>query len=136
MEQTEESTTSTPSEDTPNQQDEVQKPQEQEPQEPQETRETPTETKEEAPPQENTSSSNKPNCRIFLGNLASERTSKEELSRIFGKYGNIEDIVMRRSFGFIQYDNPDSAHKAIEAENGRIIGGMRVGMKLHIVIHL
>jgi RNA recognition motif-containing protein len=69
-----------------------------------------------------------PNCRIFLGNLASERTSKEELQRIFSKYGEIvEDIVMRRSFGFIQYDNPDSASAAIAGENGRMIGGMRVG---------
>lgn len=68
------------------------------------------------------------NCRIFLGNLASERTSKEELYSIFSKYGPIvEDVVMRRSFGFIQYDNPESALRAIEGENGRIIGGMRLG---------
>ncbi len=69
-----------------------------------------------------------PNCRIFLGNLASEKTSKKELQDIFGKYGTIvEDIVLRRSFGFIQYDNPNSAHAAMQAENGRLIGGIRIG---------
>ena len=48
-----------------------------------------------------------PNCRIFLGNLASEKTSRKELQEIFSKYGEIvEEIVLRRSFGFIQYDNP------------------------------
>jgi RNA recognition motif-containing protein len=68
------------------------------------------------------------NCRIFLGNLASEKTSRKELMEIFGKYGRIvEEIVMRRSFGFVQYDNPESAQMAIKKENGRIIGGMRVG---------
>lgn len=72
-----------------------------------------------------------PNCRIFLGNLASERTSKEDLYRIFSKYGNIiEEIVMRRSFGFIQYDNPESALAAIQGENGRVIGGMRLDLNL------
>ena len=70
-----------------------------------------------------------PKCRIFLGNLASEKTSKGELRNIFAKYGNIiEDPVLRRSFGFIQYDNPESALKAIEGEQGRIIGGMKLGM--------
>ena len=73
-----------------------------------------------------------PNCRIFLGNLPSERTSREELNEIFSKYGTIvEEIVLRRSFGFIQYDNPESAMAAIRGENGRIIGGMRVGMNFH-----
>lgn len=69
------------------------------------------------------------NCRVFIGNLASEKTSPEELKAIFGKYGNIvEEPVLRRSFGFIQYDNPVSVRKAIESENGRQIGGMRIGI--------
>ena len=68
------------------------------------------------------------NSRIFLGNLASERTSKSELRRIFEPYGRIiEDPVVRRSFGFIQYDNTQSAQRAIAAEQGRMIGGMRLG---------
>jgi hypothetical protein len=75
--------------------------------------------------------SRQPNCRIFLGNLASEKTSKEELHRIFSKYGKIiEDIVIRKSFGFIQYDNPESARAAIEGENGRVIGGMKLDLNL------
>jgi RNA recognition motif-containing protein len=72
-----------------------------------------------------------PNSRIFLGNLASERTSRRELYEIFSKYGRItEEIVLRRSFGFIQYDNPESAQAAINTENCRIIGGMRVDINL------
>ena len=75
-----------------------------------------------------------PRSRIFLGNLASEKTSKEELYSIFRKYGNIvEDIVIRKSFGFVQYDNADSALAAIAGENGRIIGGMRLGQSAVLV---
>lgn len=69
-----------------------------------------------------------PNCRLFLGNLASEKTSKEELRDIFGKYGNIiEDPVLRRSFGFIQYDSSTAALEAIKGEQGRILGGLHLG---------
>jgi RNA recognition motif-containing protein len=73
-----------------------------------------------------------PNCRLFLGNLASEKTSQAELMEIFGKYGNItEEIIMRRSFGFIQYDSPEAALAALENEQGRSIGGLRVGTGPH-----
>lgn len=71
-----------------------------------------------------------PNCRLFLGNLASEKTSAQELREIFGKYGRVvEEPVLRRSFGFIQYDNPEAAAAAIAAENGRLIGGVRLGTR-------
>lgn len=67
-------------------------------------------------------------CRIFVGNLASERTSREELTDVFSKYGKIVDIVIRKSFGFIQFDNPQSAQDAIKFENGRLLGGLNLGM--------
>lgn len=72
-----------------------------------------------------------PNSRIFLGNLASEKTTIAELIQIFSRYGRIiEEPVVRKSFGFIQYDNPDSARAAIEGEAGRILGGMKLGIVL------
>ena len=71
-----------------------------------------------------------PNSRIFIGNLASEKTSTEQLRKIFSKYGEIVEIVLRRSFGFVQYSKSVAAQKAIQNENGREIGGLKVG-KLH-----
>lgn len=72
-----------------------------------------------------------PNSRIFLGNLASEKTSVGELLQIFSRYGHIvEEPVIRKSFGFVQYDNPDSARAAIEGEAGRIIGGIKIGIEI------
>ncbi|GJQ11836.1 hypothetical protein GpartN1_g3627.t1 [Galdieria partita] len=69
--------------------------------------------------------------RVFIGNLASERTTVAELVSIFSRYGNlIEEPVIRRSFGFVQYDNADSAYRAIEAEQGRVIGGMPIDLSL------
>uniref|UniRef100_A0A7S4IB38 RRM domain-containing protein n=1 Tax=Vannella robusta TaxID=1487602 RepID=A0A7S4IB38_9EUKA len=72
-----------------------------------------------------------PNCRLFIGNLASERTSKSELRSIFSKYGDIiEEPVIRRCFGFVQFDNPESAQQAIHNENGRLIGNMKIECSL------
>lgn len=69
-----------------------------------------------------------------MGNLASEKTSRAELMEIFGKYGNIvEEIVLRRSFGFIQYDTPEAAVAALNGEQGRSIGGLRLGA--HLSLH-
>jgi len=78
------------------------------------------------------SASNRPaDSRVFIGNLASERTTVAELVSIFSKYGNLtEEPVIRRSFGFVQYDNAESAYRAIEAEQGRVIGGMPIDLSL------
>lgn len=75
-------------------------------------------------------------ARIFLGNLPSERTSQKELSDIFSKYGKIEEIVVKKSFGFIQFEAPHAAAAAIKGERGRLIGGLRVGTQLsYVLIH-
>jgi hypothetical protein len=68
-----------------------------------------------------------PNSRIFIGNLPSEKTSKAELEQIFRKYGIVYDVILRRSFGFVQFDSAESAIRAIEGEQGRIIGGLKIG---------
>lgn len=77
-----------------------------------------------SPPQDD---SDPPNSRIFLGNLPSERTSRDELYEIFSKYGTIKEVIMRRSFGFIQFETEESARAAIAGEQGRTISGMRIG---------
>eukprot|EP00172_Hildenbrandia_rubra_P004124 Plantae.Rhodophyta-Hildenbrandia_rubra.ctg7744.p1 GENE.Plantae.Rhodophyta-Hildenbrandia_rubra.ctg7744~~Plantae.Rhodophyta-Hildenbrandia_rubra.ctg7744.p1 ORF type:complete len:809 (+),score=125.90 Plantae.Rhodophyta-Hildenbrandia_rubra.ctg7744:2832-5258(+) len=69
--------------------------------------------------------------RVFIGNLASEHTDAAELTSIFYPHGElIEEPVLRRSFGFVQYSTAKAARKAIAAENGRNIGGMRVDLSL------
>ncbi|KAJ3088102.1 hypothetical protein HK102_009590 [Quaeritorhiza haematococci] len=68
-----------------------------------------------------------PGSRLFLGNLASERTDKGEVASIFAQYGNIVEILFKGSYGFIQYDNPTSCREAIRCEQGRVLGGINLG---------
>jgi hypothetical protein len=69
-----------------------------------------------------------PDSRLFVGNLASEKTSREELARIFAQYGDIFEVVLKESYGFVQYDNPQSCLEAIRMENGRVVAGLKMGM--------
>ncbi|OEL31455.1 Polyadenylate-binding protein 8 [Dichanthelium oligosanthes] len=64
---------------------------------------------------------------VFVKNL-SESTTKEELVKIFGEYGNITSAVVMigmdgksRCFGFINFENPDSAARAVQELNGKKI---------------
>lgn len=71
------------------------------------------------------------NARVFIGNLASEYTTKDEIIEVFSKYGElIEEPVLRRSFGFVQYNCAESARKAVDFEQGRVIGGISIDLSI------
>lgn len=68
-----------------------------------------------------------PNSRLFMGNLASERTHAQEIAQIFTQYGNILEISLKGSYGFVQFDNADSCRNAIVGENRRLVGDLKLG---------
>ncbi|KFK32750.1 poly binding protein [Arabis alpina] len=62
---------------------------------------------------------------VYVKNL-SETTTDDELKTTFGQYGNISSaVVMRdgdgksRCFGFVNFENPEDAARAVEALNGK-----------------
>nr|CAG8454230.1 15000_t:CDS:2 [Entrophospora candida] len=57
-----------------------------------------------------------PGSRLFLGNLSTHSTSKRELYDIFSPYGEVFEISIKNSFGFIQYDNPER----LEVSRGKL----------------
>ncbi|WVZ86321.1 hypothetical protein U9M48_033122 [Paspalum notatum var. saurae] len=64
---------------------------------------------------------------VFVKNL-SESTTKEDLLKIFGEYGNITSAVVMagtdgksRCFGFINFENSDAAAHAVQELNGKKI---------------
>ncbi|KAF0893055.1 hypothetical protein E2562_021316 [Oryza meyeriana var. granulata] len=64
---------------------------------------------------------------VFVKNL-SESTTKEDLDKIFGAYGNITSAVVMvgmdgksRCFGFINFESPDDAVRAVKELNGKKI---------------
>lgn len=62
---------------------------------------------------------------VYVKNI-SEATTDDDLKKIFGEHGPITSaVVMRdgegksRGFGFVNFDNPDDAAKAVELLNGK-----------------
>jgi len=45
---------------------------------------------------------------------------------LFGKYGDIVDILMKDDFAFVEYKNPESAATAIKEMNGHQVGTTRL----------
>ncbi len=68
--------------------------------------------------------------RIYVGGLPFSVTS-EELTRIFGEYGGVDDAQVvsdkfsgqSRGFGFVEMGSSDEAQQAIAALNGSSYGG-------------
>lgn len=64
---------------------------------------------------------------VFVKNL-SESTTREDLVKIFGEYGSITSAVVMigmdgksKCFGFINFENPDAAARAVQELNGKKI---------------
>lgn len=46
---------------------------------------------------------------------------------MFAPYGNILEIVLKGSYGFVQFDNPEACRRAMENEAGRKVAGLSIG---------
>lgn len=66
-------------------------------------------------------------CRVFIGRLATEELNKVELEERFSKYGTVIGSLLNRGFGFVQFEDEQSAADAIQGENGALFKGKRIG---------
>ncbi|CCH46332.1 Nuclear polyadenylated RNA-binding protein 3 [Wickerhamomyces ciferrii] len=64
-----------------------------------------------------------PNSRLFVGNLPSNSISKQDLFRLFSRYGTILQISLKGSYGFIQFTDAQAVEKAIEVESQLPLNG-------------
>lgn len=71
---------------------------------------------------------------MFIGALASERTTEEELRQIFSVYGRVLEVVIRDKFGFVQFDSKEAAEAAIKSENRRRIGNLAIGEQFSCIL--
>ena len=69
-----------------------------------------------------------PNSRVFIARLRSDIVSKRDLEEVFSAYGRILEIRMHPTYAFVQYDNPDSANRAIVTEKHQRIKGLVIGL--------
>lgn len=74
-----------------------------------------------------------PGSRIFIGNLATERLTKADLIKTFSRYGKVVEVSLHKSFGFLQFDNPESAQASIDGESGKVFSGLTLGKRAYLL---
>ncbi|XP_015429812.1 PREDICTED: polyadenylate-binding protein 1-B-like [Dufourea novaeangliae] len=67
--------------------------------------------------------------RIFVGHLQTDDMTKHELEEHFSKYGTVVGSAINRGFGFVQFEEEQSAQKAIQNEDGAMFKGRRIDVR-------
>lgn len=55
--------------------------------------------------------------QLYVGNLSAEGDEKA-IRILFGKYGNVREVLMKNGYAFVEYDNPVSADDSMRELNG------------------
>ncbi len=71
--------------------------------------------------------------KLYVGNLP-YTVQEDELSTMFSEFGNVESVVIisdrasgrSKGFGFVEYDDGESANSAVEGLNGKEIAGRKM----------
>lgn len=66
--------------------------------------------------------------RIFIKNIPS-KTKETDLRILFGKYGNIVDLVLKVNFAFLQYESEKEAIAAIKNLNDYTLMGNKINVE-------
>ncbi|KAK2808351.1 hypothetical protein FQN50_004736 [Emmonsiellopsis sp. PD_5] len=67
-----------------------------------------------------------PGSRLFVGNLPTERVTKRDLFHLFHHYGTIGQISIKQAYGFVQFLEPESCRRALDAEQGGVVRGRKI----------
>eukprot|EP00731_Ephydatia_muelleri_P038343 Em0728g2a len=68
--------------------------------------------------------------RVFIGNLPSDKLSRQEVEKLFEPYGKILGVSMHRSYGFVQFDSEEAAKEAVRQTNGTVLCGLRLDVNI------
>ncbi|KAL3521002.1 hypothetical protein ACH5RR_019151 [Cinchona calisaya] len=63
--------------------------------------------------------------RLYVGHLSS-RTRSRDLEDLFGRYGRVRDVDMKRDYAFVEFSDPRDADDARYSMNGRDVDGSRI----------
>lgn len=64
-------------------------------------------------------------ARLYVGHVAMT-VRKHDIIELFGKYGDIIEIMMKDDFAFVEYSHIHSAAKALNELNGAKLGPQKI----------
>uniref|UniRef100_A0A914X6Q2 RRM domain-containing protein n=1 Tax=Plectus sambesii TaxID=2011161 RepID=A0A914X6Q2_9BILA len=68
--------------------------------------------------------------RIFIGNLPTDRCTKDDIQDYFGQHGEILGISVYKGFGFVQFKEIGDAQQAVEREHQQMFFGNILDIRL------
>ncbi|KAF2198566.1 hypothetical protein GQ43DRAFT_150854 [Delitschia confertaspora ATCC 74209] len=68
--------------------------------------------------------------RLFIGNLPSEKVTKRDVFHRFYRHGKLAQISIKQAYGFVQFLDVASCHRALEAEQGQTIRGRKMHLEI------
>ena len=66
-------------------------------------------------------------CRVFIGNLPTDKMSRQDVEKIFMRHGKVTGVSIHNNFGFVQYEDEAAADAAVTKEHGQHFFGKKVG---------
>ena len=76
-----------------------------------------------------TNNSNNNCTTVYIGNLPNQYCTESVVEKIMSKYGSIQRCNIVRNFSFCEFETPGAAAAAIQAVNGRRLGGNRLAVR-------
>lgn len=71
--------------------------------------------------------------RLFIGHVNTDYVDKDDVLKLFSPYGKVIGITLNKGYGFVQYDNEQSAKAAIREVHGTPFGGAKIGEKCQVI---
>ena len=56
--------------------------------------------------------------QLYVGNLSAEGDEKA-IRALFGKYGQVREVLMKNGYAFVEFENPIAAEEAMRELNGK-----------------
>jgi RNA recognition motif-containing protein len=65
--------------------------------------------------------------RVFIGNLASEKVTRQDVVKMFEPFGKVLGVSLHKSYGFVQFESEKDAKAAVKGTDGTNVEGLRIG---------
>lgn len=70
------------------------------------------------------------NSRVFVGNLAAEKVTRQEVEQLFSEYGKVLGVSLHKSYGFVQFAEEECAKSSVKGLNGHSLHDLRLELNI------
>ena len=69
--------------------------------------------------------------QLYVGNLSAEGDEKA-IRALFGKYGQVREVLMKNGYAFVEFESPIAAEDAMRELNGKCVSSCTVRLYIRL----